>query len=154
MEGHPAQIFLAELSQQIGLENLAFNEDSVCCLEVADRFAVQIEWEQTSDSLVFLSRVAEPPASGREELYRTLLQANFLFHETTGETLCLDPETGDVMLCRVFPLATTSTASLLTEFTYFLQTTDTWADRINSGTPSAAPEDGGYTPPASFQFRA
>ncbi len=152
MNENPAQIFLAELSRQIGIENLAYNEDSVCCLEVGDRLAVQIEWEPVSGFLVFLSRVGSSPSSGREEFFRALLEANFLFHGTAGETLCLDPESGDVMLCRTFPLATTAVATLLGEFTYFLETTDTWADRVENGLPGPTEESG--PSPSTLQFRA
>jgi hypothetical protein len=154
MDEPAAKTFLTQLGPQIGLEGLAFNGDGVCCLEVADRFGVQIEWEPTGNALVFLSRVADAPATGREEFFRILLEANFLFQGTTGETLCLNPESGEVMLCRVFPLDTTPVSVLLEEFTFFLQTTDFWADRIQSGTVLTDSENPPPEPGPSFQIRA
>ncbi len=51
-------------------------------------------------SLAITGELCEPPRGGLEKLYRTMLEAQYLFRETAGAAISLHPETGRFVLCR------------------------------------------------------
>lgn len=122
--------FLSALRAATGLNSLAFNGDSVCCLAVPGRLEVQIEWAAGSDQLLYLAPVGNLAGDSEGRLARTLLSANFLFRGTRGETLSLEEETGRVFLCLQTDAAAISAAKAVERFTAFLDTAERWREHF------------------------
>lgn len=67
-----------------------------------------------------------PPVEHQERLYRALLIANSNLAGTNGATLALDPDGGQVRLCRLLPLALLDVESFSSEVENFLNTLEFW----------------------------
>lgn len=122
--------FLSTLRAATGLNSLAFNGDSVCCLSVPGRLEVQIEWSAGNGQLLFLAPVGNLDDDDGGKLARTLLSANFLFRGTRGETLSLEEETGRVFLCLQTDAAAISALKAMERFTAFLDTAKRWREHF------------------------
>lgn len=138
-EAPKAQQFLKELGEQIGLPELAFNEENLCFIE-ADQLPIQLEWEPDSNQLVFLSAVGQSPTEKREAFFEALLRENFLYHGTVGETLSVEPNSGRVMLCYLIQLDFWPVSLALRRFVSFIEVSNHWVDRLNNGFPGDVDE--------------
>jgi len=87
-----AQDFLAALSEATGVP-LAFREDLTCCLLTPQGFEIQIEHAPEQSAIVFVAALGSVQP-GDEALLRHLLEANFLFQGTRGESVGLEASTG------------------------------------------------------------
>jgi hypothetical protein len=122
--------FLSALRSATGLDSLAFNVDSVCCLSVPGRLEVQIEWARESGQLLFLAPVGNLDEDSAGHLARTLLSANFLFRGTRGETLSVEDESGRVFLCLQTDASSITVTKAVERFTAFLDTAERWRDHF------------------------
>jgi len=135
-----AQDFLAALSEATGVP-LAFREDLTCCLSTPQGFEIQIEHAPEQSAIVFVAALGSVQP-GDEALLRHLLEANFLFQGTRGESVGLEASTGRAMLCRQFDTATTSPAAGVELFRRFADTANRWREHLLEF-PATAP---GSTP--------
>lgn len=119
-----AQDFLSALSESIGVP-LAFREDLTCCLSTPEGFEIQIEHAPDHNAVIFVAALGSVPP-GDEALLRHLLEANFLFQGTRGESVGLEASTGRAMLCRQFDPATTSPVAGVDLFRRFADTAKRW----------------------------
>jgi hypothetical protein len=118
--------FLELLSRSFGIEGLVLDESSICCLEIPGRIEIQIEWDPAHGVILLAAPLSPPPEVGRERLFKGMLEANFLFRGTTGETLALDPESGRLMLCLQFDPGTVSSGGQEALFRNFMATGESW----------------------------
>jgi hypothetical protein len=123
-----AEEFLAALSEAIGVP-LAFREDLTCCLSTPQGFEIQIEYAPEQSAIVFVAALGSVQP-GDEALLRHLLEANFLFQGTRGESVGLEASSGRAMLCRQFDPATTSTAAGVELFRRFADTASRWREHL------------------------
>lgn len=138
-----AKQFLTELGTQLGLPELAFSEQNAVSLEAGGKVEIQIEWEAESRNLVFLAQVGHPPEDRREAVFRALLEENFLFSGTYGETLCVDPDRGRIMICLLLPLELWPVDQIQGRFVRFLEVALHWIDRLNERFPDDDDDGGG-----------
>lgn len=134
------QDFLNALSESIGV-SLAFREDLTCCLSTPQGLELQIEHAPEQSAIVFVAALGSVQP-GNEALLRHLLEANFLFQGTRGESVGLEASTGRAMLCRQFDPATTSPAAAVELFRRFADTASRWREHLLEF-PATAP---GSTP--------
>jgi hypothetical protein len=120
--------FLEALSESIGVP-LAFREDLTCCLSTPEGVEIQIEHAPEQSAIVFVAALGSVQP-GDEALLRHLLEANFLFQGTRGESLGLEASTGRAMLCRQFDPGTTSTAAGVDLFRRFANTASRWREHL------------------------
>jgi hypothetical protein len=132
-----AQDLLDSLSAEIGV-SLAFREDLTCCLSTPQGFEIQIEYAPEQSAMVFVAALGSVQ-QGDEALLRHLLEANFLFQGTRGESLGLEASTGRAMLCRQFNPATTSPAAGVELFRRFADTASRWREHL-AELPATAPD--------------
>ena len=108
-----------------------------------DDFALRIEYLPEAEQLLLAAPIFDVPATGREALYRALLQGNFLFVGTHGTTLALDNKESFItlQLFRDMAALTQDNFPLLVEG--FLNAAQEWRDRCLAlgGKAEGSPRD-------------
>jgi len=99
--------------------------------------------------------VAEPPPEERvERLYRMLLEANYDYSRTFGATLSINPESGNVSLRKILPLALADADGFFSEVARFVNAIEKWRGvvrdfrgaMIGADDASEANSEGGASP--------
>jgi len=141
------------LSARVNVE-LAI-EDSVRVKADFDNFALHIEHLAGGDQVLLAVSIAEVPAEGRQELYRELLQGQFLFGRTHGASLALDPAEEFICLQILQPILELTQDNFPDLVETFLNLAEFWrqrcltvsespAGRLADDQPSPAPADPGF----------
>ena len=119
-----------------------------------DDIALLIEHLPEAEQLLLAAPVADVPARGREELYRALLQGQYVFAETMGATLALDHEERFVSLQMAPALRALTRENFPALVENFLNMVDYWrrrcleiTERTEGQGGDAAPEE---APPAGM----
>lgn len=90
--------------------------------------------------VVFFARLGKPTGdTGREAIYRLMLQANALWRGTGGNTLGLHEPTGEVLLCGRVPLALCTAQALAGLLEAFAGTAQLWTEVIQGKVPALLP---------------
>ena len=112
-----------------------------------DDIALLIEHLPDAEQLLLVAPVAEVPVAGREELYRLLLQGQYVFAETRGATLALDKEERFVCLQIAPSLRALTRENFPALVENFLNMVEHWrrrcleiADQANGQDGPGAPE--------------
>lgn len=114
------------LAEKVGLaEGIEIDSDNRCLMEF-DGMIVALQGLDEVGQVSFFSSVGEPPPERLERLYRSLLEANHLFRGTSGSTLSVDPETGEMFLCRAMPYAALDGDSFIEELEKFVNIVENW----------------------------
>jgi len=102
------------------------DEDGTVMLEV-DGMPLTIMGMEEVGQAALVGVVGEPPPADKmERLYKAILEANHNFAGTGGATFSINPDTGDVSLCRLIPLALADADGFFTETERFVNTLETW----------------------------
>lgn len=80
--------------------------------------------------------VGLPPPEKPEKLYKLVLEAQYLFQETQGATMSLNPETGRFTLCRTLPLDALTPDAFFALAEQFVNTLEAWAQIIQNYRPA------------------
>ncbi len=118
------------LGEKIGLA-LEFDADGACSFEANDMVVTLIDLPQ-ADCIVLSGDLGEPPPEHLEALYKKILEAQFLFRDTAGATISVNPEDGHFALCRQLPCPTLEPATFLTAVKHFIHTLGTYADIVKN----------------------
>lgn len=122
-----SQDLIRHFGEKLGID-LAF-EDGSCAFE-ADGSLIAIHDLPEIDTIVISGDLGEPPPERLENLYKTLLEANYLFRETSGATISLDPDTGRFSLCRIFICSATDEVSFFDAIEKFVNGVELWSRLI------------------------
>lgn len=87
---------IAELGRNIGLEGLAFENDGTCSVFFDED---EVFFEKHGGKLLFIAPLGS--AEGKEDLYRTVLEANFLGGGAALGAIGIDPDQDGFVLSRV-----------------------------------------------------
>ncbi|NIZ02152.1 type III secretion system chaperone [Thalassospira lucentensis] len=92
------QALFAELGQQLGMAELALDENNHCILNIDDGNDIHLEYLESEDLLLLVS--ALPPAAEKHQakIYDILLKGNYLWQDTYGATLAIHPETDAIII--------------------------------------------------------
>jgi len=116
----------------------ALSEQLKAPLEITDQGAVHVNFDDTAlliehladaEQILLAAPVADVPATGREDLYRTLLRGQYIFAETRGATLSIDAEESFVCLQMAPSLRALTRENFPLLVENFLNMADHWRAR-------------------------
>lgn len=124
---------LSDLIRQFGesldLPQLELDELN-CCWLTFDDVLVCLEADENADKLLLYAPVADLPATDREALLVSLLQANLFWRETGGGTLAVSTETQQVILQLPATLSAQTAASLGEMMDGFVTQCEHWSSKM------------------------
>lgn len=138
-----AEQLIRDLSHIISLPELALDEQGCACLLVDEKLALQIEYDESTQSLVLYCVLGALPAERCEALFRLLLGGNLFGTATSGSTLAIDELNHDIVLWRRVGLESTTADGLVGTIEDMLAATEYWQLKIEdvmSGGSGAIPE--------------
>lgn len=144
-----AQQLLDNLASTMQLPGLPLNEDHCARLVFDSNIAVDFECDPLSGELFVHCDLGFLPLSGREGLYRRLLEANLYGQQTMRATLALDPSSETVVLWRVVLAEELSLEAFQKVVEDFLNCAEGWMGEIERSGARSEPQSGGM-PDASM----
>ena len=139
---------VAEFGNLLTVEGLCLGaEDNSCVLVFDGDLLLNIEFDEASERLVFSLFLDELPRDRAERLLREMMGANLYWHRTAGATLCLEENTGGVMLVYASSVLELDNGAFENIVENLLDQAESWRKRITefaqSGPVDAAPGAGG-----------
>ena len=124
------QALFAELGQQLGMAELALDENNHCILNIDDGNDIHLEYLESEDLLLMVS--ALPPVEEKHQavIYGTMLQGNYLWQDTYGATLAIHPETDAIIIEHKMRIDTIEPGSLQEHIAGLDTLTRAWEERI------------------------
>jgi hypothetical protein len=115
---------IKKFGEKIGV-NLTPDEDNVYTFEV-DEMIVTFNVLPELDEIVLSGDIGEPPPEHLENLYKTMLESQYLFNGTAGATISLNSETNRFSLCKALPCKILDGDLLYAETENFINTLEVW----------------------------
>ncbi|MEO1016476.1 MAG: type III secretion system chaperone [Pseudomonadota bacterium] len=134
------QPLLGEIAARLSLDELAFDANDHCAIQIDDDVIVELFLEPDRASLVLASEIGAVGSRKRDEIVRGLLISNFMWYSTRGGTLGLG-DADDVLLHRELPVESRLDANaLMNALSEFALLTENWRDALDSArTPDDQP---------------
>lgn len=123
---------LDQLGKQIGVPDLALDENGVCRMIFDRNLVVDLEQSDDASVLHIHSTLTGIPAEGRETLYGSLLAANLFGAETGGAVFALDIPAGEVVLFKSFRMDETEYQDFVNGLENFVQQIENWKERLGA----------------------
>ena len=119
---------LKSFSEKIGMEIMP-SDDGVYMFDV-DGIIVTFHVLQEIDTIVLTGDIGEPPPERLENLYKTMLEAQYLFNGTVGATISLNSENNHFYLCKALPQKILDGDLLYAETEQFVNTLEVWVKLV------------------------
>lgn len=139
---------IKKFGKKIGID-IAPSDEGVYMFEV-DQMLVAFHVIPELDTIVLTGDIGEPPPEKLENLYKTMLQAQYLFQNTYGATISLNPETNRFMLCKALSCKILDDDSFFGETEQFINTLDVWVKLVKNFRDAASLAEETGTPMPSF----
>lgn len=111
---------MGALAHELGLEVLEFDEDNMCMLQGQESMSLALLMHESGQSLSLAAGIYPIHDTHRTALYQKLLKMNFLLLETQGNTLSIDEEGQEVVVCRQLELAALKPPEFIQQLLTFL----------------------------------
>lgn len=125
--------FIKYFGEQVGV-SLECNAEGIYLFEIDGR-AFSIYDLDDCDRIVLSGDVGYPPPGDRENLYKTLLEAQYMLKSTSGATFSINPDTGKLTLCKMLVPAILDNDGFFKETEDFVNALHTWANIISNYQP-------------------
>ena len=125
--------------EQLGID-LDRNPDGAYSFEV-DGLAFVIHDLDDCGRIVLSGDIGYPPPEDREHLYKTLLDAQYMLKCTGGATFSINPDTGNLTLCKALVTAILDDREFFQETENFINVLHSWAGIISNYSSEIASED-------------
>ena len=129
---------IENFGERLGM-TLGHNPNGVYLFEIDGR-AFSIHDIAECDRIVLCGDLGHPPPESTEKLCTTLLEAQHMLKGTAGATFSIDPETGNISLCKALVPAILDNDAFFRELESFIDTLHTWADIIADFRAKATPD--------------
>jgi hypothetical protein len=147
-----AQELLSAYGQLAGMPGLKFEPHGCARLLFDKSIAIDLEIDEEAGCIQVYGVLGVVPSTGREALYRRLLEGNLFGTQTGGAALAIDPVQDEVLLCRRVDLATTNAVALTECLETFAGLIEQWQRRLASGELVVPPRDGVAAPEGMGMF--
>jgi hypothetical protein len=111
--------------------NLEFNPDGIYLFEI-DELTFAIYDLNEYQKIILHGNIGHPPPDNNEKLFKTLLEAQYMLKGTSGATFSINPDTGELALCKVIIPATLNNDSFFQETENFVNVLHSWANIIRN----------------------
>ena len=131
---------IKKFGEKIGV-NISSDDDNIYTFEV-DEMIISFHILPELDSIVLTGDIGEPPPENLENLYKVMLEAQYLFNGTAGATISLNAENNRFSLCKALSCKIMDGDSLYEEAEHFVNTLEVWAKLVKDyrGVASKAEE--------------
>lgn len=97
------QVFLSQLCQKLGVENIEFDEDGYCCVGFDD-VILNIEHEKEKRDLLIYAEIVDLPGQPQSAYLMRILEVNYASLLMTPGAIGVDTQARKVMFVEHIPL--------------------------------------------------
>jgi hypothetical protein len=154
MQQHFNQLVLA-LAERLG-QPVNAQEGETSILFDFEEYPVLVDYLAAAEQVLIAAPIADLPEGPRETLYAALLQGQYLFGETHGATLSIDPEAAFASLAVAKDISALTPEAFPSLVEGFLQVADHWREVIGQfGNAPQKPADApAFAPDALMMLQA
>lgn len=102
-------------------------DDSGSCTFSSDDFTITFTDLRGLESIALTADIGLPPPEKLENLYKFMLEANYLFNATSGATLAINAGSGHVALCSIFTYRGADADVFAHAVERFVNTCESWS---------------------------
>ena len=124
---------IREMGAHLGLPDVEPDEDGGAVIVIDDTYEIAIEPGEEGRGIVISATVGDLPDEGREAVYAELLEANLMGQGVDAAALAIDPQVGDIVLCRMIPKSDLAFEDFDLELVGFASALRFWRERFVSG---------------------
>jgi hypothetical protein len=121
---------LRQFGAQIGLPDLAADEQGFCSLKIGDVVTLSIQYEPEGDDIAIFARLGVIQPEAREDACLLMLSANFMWVETRGATLSLELGESAAYLGVKEPAQALDAVRFARLVQDFVETAEQWTRRL------------------------
>ena len=132
---------IRHFGEQLGI-NLERNPDGAYLFEIDGR-AFSIHDLCDCGRIILSGDLGHTPHEGAEQLYKNLLEAQYMLKSTSGATFSIHPDTGDLTLCKILVPAILDNDGFFQEVESFINALHSWAKIIGNYRPEIKMDGGG-----------
>ena len=110
-------------------------------VEFDEGVAMQVAWDERSGHALMQCAIGQPDDGSREDIYRSLLNANLLLTGVADVKLALSDVDGDVMLIGAYELGNEPVDGLRQRLSEFLGFAEKFSQMIAGSGPQVSPAD-------------
>jgi hypothetical protein len=115
-----AEELLKEVGDFIGIEEISFNKDGFCILQLQDQFSFILRHDRESERVIMIAEFAAPEKIS-QELFSAILSFHFLRIAQPGPWIAYDPETKSLCLAEEFYLQVITKEKFQERLEYFFE---------------------------------
>ncbi len=131
------------------VDGLVPDEDGYVAIDFDDGLLLRLQFNRITSLITAFAVLGRLPETGAEGQMRHLLAGNLFWQGTGGGTIGVDPDDGQIIFARQFPLHGLEVADFETLVDQFVRLTQFWRDLLNKDADTAEPAD---TKPTSGRF--
>ena len=139
---------IKQFSEKIGI-TIEPSDDGVYMFEV-DETIVTFHVIPEMDMIILTGDIGEPPPEKLENLYKAMLEAQYLFKATFGATISLNEENNRFTLCKALPCKLLDGDSFFNETEQFINTLEVWVNLVKNYRGIASKVEDNSEPMPSF----
>ena len=125
---------LLALGDQLGIPDLALDEQNTCSMSVDELYSVDIQWQPEASRLHLVTVVSTlPPPEQQTLTYRLLMEANLFGMATGGAYFAASEALGEVLLIRTLEAAHLDLVQLMQALDDFVPAVKFWTQRLAHG---------------------
>jgi hypothetical protein len=146
------QQLLASFGREVGLSDLAFDDEGHCVLGIDD-VVVNLEYDQSAGRLLLYSHIGRP-SGDLAAVHASLLRASYLGGGTAGLTFGLRPTDDAVVISRWLETAVLDPPMFQAALQVFVDTAEAWTARLPELGTAAGDTSGSRGPTMPSGLRA
>lgn len=123
---------LSELGKNVGLPELAPDEDNYCCLGFDDKIITHLQYNQENDVVMLFAQLGTIDTDKANLIYPRILKANLFWQGTGGATLGVDDESGEVLMAYQLPIQILDFAKFQELLEGFINTAELWINTLEA----------------------
>lgn len=126
------KLLLSELGQNVGLKELAPDEDHYCCLGFDEKIIVHMQYNVENSLVMLFAQLGSVDADKESNIYPKLLKANLFWQGTAGGTIGVDDESREIILSYQFPLSVLDFPKFQEILENFVNTSELWINTLEA----------------------
>lgn len=131
---------ITELGANVGLPDLAPDEDNYSCLGFDDKIIVHLQYNKDHEVMMMFCQIGIVDEAYREYIFPRVLKANMFWQGTGGATLGADEDSGEILMSYQANVQFMEYPKFQELLEGFINTAELWIKTLESVQKGEAPQ--------------
>lgn len=125
------QVLISEAGRILGFDDLALDEEGCCVLQIDEKITLTIEYADETEDIRIYAQVGNYSPDNEQEIFKAILEANFLWTGTGGATLSINSKERSVYIAYQEKRREITPQLFLTLLEGFIENTEFWMHNLS-----------------------